>query len=141
MPFNGGVSSNTSLTWNHSRIIETIQQVHPSTRQVPSPINATAREYQIDGYVGRIGVIPAYSRTFCGTCNRIRLTAQGVIRTCLYNDGGVDFRRLLRTGCDDQQIADAFIDLISKRARDGFEAEKNRSNPNTISESMSSIGG
>ncbi|MEJ7660110.1 MAG: hypothetical protein WKG07_11070 [Hymenobacter sp.] len=39
------------------------------------------------GHRGRVGIIAAYSRTFCGTCNRLRLTAEGGLKTCLYDQG------------------------------------------------------
>jgi cyclic pyranopterin phosphate synthase len=88
-----------------------------------------------------LGIIAAFSRTFCGTCNRIRLTAQGTLKTCLYDEGVLDLKKLMRSGADDIVVKDALLKVFKSRAKDGFEAEKNRKNQKDISESMSTIGG
>ena len=64
---------------------------------------ATLYEY-LDGG-GRVGVIASVTRPFCGHCDRIRLTADGQIRTCLFSLKEYDFRRLMRGGGSDDEIA------------------------------------
>jgi cyclic pyranopterin phosphate synthase len=56
-----------------------------------------ANVYRLAGSVGRIGFISAMSQPFCSTCNRLRLTANGVLRSCLFEGGEVDVRSILRT--------------------------------------------
>jgi molybdenum cofactor biosynthesis enzyme MoaA len=85
-----------------------------------------------------LGVIAAFSRTFCGTCNRIRLTAQGTLKTCLYDDGVLDVRALLRDGATDDDLTAAFLKAFAHRPATGFEAERQR---DVVSESMATIGG
>jgi len=53
----------------------------PDIQNLPDPPNSTAQHYQIPGYRGNIGIIAAYSRTFCGSCNRIRITPKGMLKT------------------------------------------------------------
>jgi len=60
--------------------------------------------YTVDGFVGKIGFVSAMSHQFCGSCNRVRLTAQGFLKTCLQYHIGVDLRELLRTGFTDDEI-------------------------------------
>jgi cyclic pyranopterin phosphate synthase len=60
-----------------------------------------ARYYQFPGAKGTIGVISPLSHHFCGECNRLRLTADGELRTCLFSDDELDVRAVLRTGTDD----------------------------------------
>lgn len=103
------------------------------------PANATAYHYQVPGYRGDIGVIAAFSRTFCGTCNRLRITAQGTLKTCLYDDGVLDLKKMLREGATDEELNAAIQHAVSHRAKDGVEAEKARKI--SVSESMSTIGG
>jgi cyclic pyranopterin phosphate synthase len=86
-------------------------------------------------------VIAAFSRTFCGTCNRIRVTAQGVLKTCLYDDGVLNIKNLLRENTEDEKIKEKLLDAFNARPKDGFEAEQKRQNHLPVSESMSTIGG
>lgn len=138
MPFNGsGVTA--GLAWNHIRILEKIKTVYPSVRKLDSLPGATAVSYEVDGFKGKLGIIAAYSRTFCGTCNRLRITPQGMIRTCLYDEGVFNIRDMMRQGATDQQLRDAVVEAVSRRSKDGFEAERLRFN--LASESMSTIGG
>jgi cyclic pyranopterin phosphate synthase len=88
-----------------------------------------------------VGIIAAYSRTFCGTCNRLRLTAEGGLKTCLYDQGVLDTRALLRGGASDADIVAALADAFRHRAKDGFEAERQRPLHQLSFESMATIGG
>lgn len=63
-----------------------------------------ARIYRIDGYVGRVGVIPAVSQHFCAECNRLRLTADGRLRPCLFSTEELDLRTALRAGAGDEEL-------------------------------------
>ncbi|MBK6488827.1 MAG: GTP 3',8-cyclase MoaA [Gemmatimonadetes bacterium] len=60
--------------------------------------NGPARYFRIDGSPGTVGVITPMTHTYCGTCNRVRLTADGRLRTCLYGDHEVNLRDPLRLG-------------------------------------------
>jgi len=143
MPFNGGSHAATPalLPWNHRRIREHLEAHLGPLLPQPTPLGATASEYTAAGHVGRIGIIAAYSRTFCGTCNRLRLTAEGIIKTCLYDQGGLDLRAMLRTGASDQAIAEALSQAFYHRAANGFEAERQRPLHQLNFESMATIGG
>jgi molybdenum cofactor biosynthesis protein A len=141
MPFNGTGDHYPTLEWNYKRIIEHIREAYPSLEKIPDPPNSTSYNYQISGHQGSIGVIAAYSRTFCGTCNRIRITPQGMLKTCLYDDGVFNIKNILRAGATDEQLRTTFLEAIGSRAKNGFEAEQNRQFGFPASESMSTIGG
>lgn len=138
MPFNGEGTHYPVLNWTYRRILQELQTNFAGIQALENEPFATAQEYQIPGYQGTIGIIAAFSRTFCGTCNRIRLTAQGSLKTCLYDDGVLDVRALLRSGAADLDVEMAFRKAFAQRAANGFEAEAKRS---PMSESMSTIGG
>lgn len=140
MPFNGEGSHYARLEWTHVRILEYIRSFYPDLVKVHDAENATSMGYQVPGFAGKIGVIAAFSRTFCGTCNRIRITAQGTLKTCLYDAGVLDVRALLRQSSDDGYVAEQLLAAFQSRAKDGFEAEARRQS-NPVSESMSTIGG
>lgn len=141
MPFNGEGSHYPKLSWTYKKILEHIQLHYPNLQKLSDPENSTAYHYSIPGHAGNIGIIAAFSRTFCGTCNRIRLTAQGGLKTCLYDDGVLNIRDLMRSGIDDQKLKSALLKAFNNRPKDGLEAEQNRINHAPVSESMSTIGG
>ncbi len=140
MPFNGGGSHYPKLTWTYKKIIELIRTRFPEIEKLEDPDNSTAYHYRVPGFTGNIGVIAAFSRTFCGSCNRIRVTAQGVLKTCLYDDGVLNLKDLLRSGLPDEAIEEHLLQAFASRPKDGFEAEANRKKQ-SIMESMSTIGG
>lgn len=141
MPFNGEGSHYPVLHWTHRRILTCLQEAYPDIHKIEDAPHSTARHYQIPGFKGKIGIIAAFSRTFCGSCNRIRVTAQGQLKTCLYDDGVLDLRKIIRESSSDDFLKKALMQAFQHRAKDGFEAEKNRKSLHPIQESMSTIGG
>jgi molybdenum cofactor biosynthesis protein A len=141
MPFNGDDRNTQALIWNHKKIYDHLLHHFPGMHKISDPENSTAFHYQVPGYRGQIGIIAAWTRTFCGTCNRLRVTAQGVLKTCLYDNGVLNIKDLLRSGIDDGSIKEKLLVAFRHRAKDGFEAEANRTNREVSYESMSTIGG
>lgn len=141
MPFNGEGNHYPTLQWTYKKIVDYIKEHYPELHKIPDPQFSTSYNYHIPGYNGNLGVIAAFSRTFCGTCNRVRVTAQGTLKTCLYDDGALDLRQLLRSTKDDSLIVENLGRALNSRAKDGFEAEAKRKHHTPITESMSTIGG
>lgn len=142
MPFNGdGRMTDSTLLWNHTKILQHLRAHFPDIQKITDPENTTALHYRIPGHQGAIGIIAAFSRTFCGTCNRIRVTAQGTLKTCLYDDGVLNIKDLLRSGVPDEVLAQKLLHAFNHRAKNGFEAEATRKDHHTAHESMSTIGG
>jgi cyclic pyranopterin phosphate synthase len=141
MPFNGEGKHSTVLFWDHTRILNRIKEKFPDIQKIPDSISSTSYNYHIPGFMGDIGIIAAYSRTFCGTCNRIRITPIGTLKTCLYDNGVLNIKDLMRKGYDDDTLKTFLVDAMNKRAKDGWEVEKNRSGKMPVHESMATIGG
>ncbi len=139
MPFNGEGNHYPTLNWTYHKILTYIRQSYPGLVKLQDPLHSTSSNYQVPGYAGNVGVIAAFSRTFCGTCNRIRVTAQGTLKTCLYDDGVLSLKDLLRSGESDSFVIRYLLEALGTRPKDGFEAERKRSR--LVSESMSTIGG
>ncbi|MEM9831536.1 MAG: GTP 3',8-cyclase MoaA [Bacteroidota bacterium] len=140
MPFNGEGSHYPVLIWNHRKILEVLRQNYPTIKKILDPLTSTSYNYQIPGHRGTVGIIAAFSRTFCGTCNRIRLTAQGTLKTCLYDQGVLNIKQIMHEGAADGLLGQTLERAFCNRARDGFEAEQ-RHRWRSVSESMSTIGG
>ena len=64
-----------------------------------------------------------------------------MLKTCLYDDGIFNVRNLMRAGATDEQLIGAFTEALGNRAKDGWEAERNRTFGLPVKESMSTIGG
>ena len=141
MPFNGTGRHYTDWVWDHRRIVAHLRERYPALYKLPDPPNSTAYHYAVEGHKGTIGIIAAYSRTFCGTCNRLRITPQGLLKTCLYDAGVFNVRDLMRAGASDAELTTALLEAIGNRAKDGFEAENRRFNGAPVGESMTTIGG
>ncbi len=140
MPFNGEGLHYPVLKWNHGRILAELKKYFPTLERRPDSPHATAVHYGIPGYAGDVGIIAGFSRTFCGSCNRIRVTSLGELKTCLYDHGVLNLRDLMRMGKSDTEITTALLGAFANRPRDGFEAEARRGDL-AIAESMSTIGG
>jgi len=72
--------------------------------QSNNPSSAAAEEYQIEGSSARIGFIRSVSQPFCGKCNRLRLTADGLLKPCLYSNVGIDLMPDLKSGIDRETL-------------------------------------
>lgn len=141
MPFNGDGHVYGGLKWDYVRILEEIKSKYPAIRKIQDGPYSTAYNYQIDGHLGSIGIIAAYSRTFCGTCNRIRITPVGGLKTCLYDHGVINLKDHLRQGMSEENLKNVLLGALGSRARDGWEAEKMRVSHFPAHESMATIGG
>jgi cyclic pyranopterin phosphate synthase len=139
MPFNGEGSHYPVLNWSYRKILDHINGAYPDLQKIQDGPFSTATHYKVPGFQGDVGIIAAFSRTFCGTCNRIRVTAQGTLKTCLYDQGVLDIKSLMRSGAGDEEIKSALLTAFRSRPKDGFEAEQKRGA--LVTESMSTIGG
>jgi cyclic pyranopterin phosphate synthase len=87
-----------------ARILEAIDAVHPLVAE--GETNEPASTYRFaDGAPGTIGVIASVTEPFCDTCNRLRLTAEGMVRSCLFALEETDLRGPLRDGASDRELA------------------------------------
>ena len=140
MPFNGNGKGYAEWRWDYRQIEAHLRAAFPSLQRLPGALGATATNYRVDGFRGELGIIAAYSRTFCGTCNRLRLTPTGLLKTCLYDQGVFNLRDLLRGGATDAELRTALQEALQHRAVDGHAAEA-ASRIGPVGESMATIGG
>ncbi|MCF6214000.1 MAG: GTP 3',8-cyclase MoaA [Flavobacteriaceae bacterium] len=139
MPFNGKGLRETEQVWNSATILNHIQSHYKDIEQLAHKTSATSNNYRVKGYRGSFGIIPAFTRTICHDCNRIRITATGLFKNCLFDDGVFNVRDFIRNGASDNDLKKLFIETVSQKPKNGFVAEAARDNK--VSESMSSIGG
>lgn len=90
--------------------IEAVYPLEPLTDLVT---NGPAVNFRVAGGRGSIGFISAMSEHFCSRCNRLRLTADGKLRPCLYWDGEIDIKGALRAGATEEELASIFARAVS----------------------------
>jgi cyclic pyranopterin phosphate synthase len=139
MPFNGGSKTFESIAWDYKRILDYIREVYPDYYKLESPATSTSMNYKIPGFKGTFGVIPSFSRTFCGSCNRLRISATGDVITCLYAKASTNLRDILRQPNSEENIKKEILKAVGSRAKTGFEAQEKYAD--VFSNSMTSIGG
>jgi GTP 3',8-cyclase len=129
--------------WSRDRVLPgdelraMIHAVYPLEREPREP-HATARVYRFADGRGRIGFINPVSEPFCGDCNRIRLTADGRLRTCLFSLHETDLRELLRTGADEAELEHIIREAVWRK-----ELKHHVNDPGFVqpARTMSAIGG
>ena len=104
----------------------------------PREPSATARVYRFADGKGRIGFIDPVSEPFCGDCDRIRMTAEGRLRTCLFSLGETDLRDTLRAGASDDELEQKVRDAVWRKELKHHVNEPGFQQP---ARSMSAIGG
>ena len=105
-------------TWERDKvlfgheIIDLIKEKHELVPVENSLEIGPASEYDFADGKGRIGIITAVSNPFCDHCNRIRMTANGKLRTCLFSTNETDLKELIRGGASDEDIVKALRDAV-----------------------------
>ena len=104
MPLDASGGWNDHSVVGQDEIIGRIAAVHP-VEQLPARGAAPADRWRYLDGAGTVGVIPSVTKPFCGDCDRVRLTAEGQLRTCLFATDEFDLRAAMRNGEDDDQLA------------------------------------
>jgi cyclic pyranopterin phosphate synthase len=129
--------------WTRSQVLTgeeiraAIEAVYPLVAEPREP-SATARVYRFADSDGRIGFINPVSEPFCADCNRVRLTADGRLRTCLFSLNETDLRGPVREGASDGELAQIIRDAVWRKELKHHVGEPGFIQP---ARSMSAIGG
>ena len=121
-------------------IVDRIQQKFPLEPADPNYRGEVAKLWRYKDGGGEIGVITSVTQAFCGDCNRLRLSAEGSIYTCLFASHGVDLRRLLREGASDEFINEVIANTWKDRS-DRYSELRGKDNHILHKVEMSYIGG
>jgi cyclic pyranopterin phosphate synthase len=129
--------------WKYDHVLRTdelIQRIERVMPLEPLPYSGeVVRRYRYADGGSEIGFIASVTRPFCGGCNRLRLSAEGKIYTCLFGRQGVDLRDLLRSGASDDVIAERIQNTWQRRA-DRYSEERS-AGQRTEKVEMHHIGG
>lgn len=101
--------------------------------------NGPARHYQYQGAMGKIGIISPMSHHFCSSCNRLRITSDGKLRTCLFAAEETDLRAILRKNASDGEVQEAIRAAITRKPEKHLQ--ERQALRKCLNRPMSSIGG
>ncbi|MBO9520971.1 MAG: GTP 3',8-cyclase MoaA [Nocardioidaceae bacterium] len=103
-------------------ILASLESAFTLTPRTAGRGSAPAEEFVVDGGPFTVGVIASVTRPFCGDCDRVRLTADGQVRNCLFARTESDLRTPLRSGADDEELARLWVAAVAgKRAGHGID--------------------
>ena len=143
MPFDGNA-------WNKDKLVSQAEIINRVTDHfgveallpLPNEANFTARNFRIEGFTGSFGIISSVTNPFCDSCNRIRLTADGKLKNCLFSNEETNLLKAFREGEKLEQLIDAALNK-KKAVRAGMTDFDQLTNPDLHSNnrSMIAIGG
>jgi cyclic pyranopterin phosphate synthase len=137
MPLDADRSWTPAAVLSGDELRAIIDAVHP-LEELPREPHATARVYRFADGCGEIGFVNPVSEPFCGDCNRVRLTAEGKVRTCLFSAHETDLREPLRAGASDAELARVVREAVWRKE---LKHRVNEPGFRPPARSMSAIGG
>jgi cyclic pyranopterin phosphate synthase len=134
--------TNTAPDWSSAyvsgeEILRRLREVYELEPEPRSDSAGPAMVYRIPGSLGTIGIITPISKHFCASCNRIRVTASGMIKGCLFDNGGVNLKAYLNGG--DDELRDVLLQVLREKP------DRHHLSDDTVTQitpfAMSQIGG
>ncbi len=141
MPMDGGSLWSTDKVVTGREVRERISAVYPMEPVPGTDPHAPARAYRFSDDTGEMGFIAPMSEPFCMSCDRVRLSASGEFRTCMFQTRGLDLKGPLRSGASDDDLARLITGAVSRKERGGSLDIHQRGTSSPIHLSMSQIGG
>lgn len=125
---------------SEDEVLTQLQQIYGSAKKCQVRLgNGPSHYYSFPEFKGKIGFISAISHKFCESCNRIRLTSEGFLKTCLQYDQGSDLKRILRSGGTKPELQEAILQAICEKPMSHKFLSAQMEREETLA--MSKIGG
>lgn len=103
MPFSGN-EWKTKKMISFKQMTDQIKERFPEFKALPNGPNDTSKAFHVPGFKGQVGFITSMTEHFCGSCNRLRITADGNLKVCLFGNTEVSLRDALRSGCSEDDL-------------------------------------
>ncbi|XP_064564984.1 molybdenum cofactor biosynthesis protein 1 isoform X1 [Zonotrichia leucophrys gambelii] len=136
MPFDGN-KWNFKKMVSYKEMLDTIKQRWPELEKLPCETSSTAKSYKVPHFQGQISFITSMSEHFCGSCNRLRITADGNLKVCLFGNSEVSLRDHLRSGASEEeliQIIGAAVGRKKKQHAGMFNISRMKNRPMVLIE-------
>ncbi|KAM4040241.1 molybdenum cofactor biosynthesis protein 1 isoform 2-T2 [Anomaloglossus baeobatrachus] len=116
MPFDGN-KWNFKKMVSYQEMLDTIRQRWPELEKVPTMLSSTSKAFRVPGFQGQVGFITSMSDHFCGSCNRLRITADGNLKVCLFGNSEVSLRDCLRTGASEEELTQIIGAAVGRKKK------------------------
>ncbi|EOB03355.1 Molybdenum cofactor biosynthesis protein 1 B, partial [Anas platyrhynchos] len=116
MPFDGN-KWNFKKMVSYKEMLDTIKQRWPELEKLPCEASSTAKSYKVPHFQGQISFITSMSEHFCGSCNRLRITADGNLKVCLFGSSEVSLRDHLRSGASQEELVEIIGAAVSRKKK------------------------
>lgn len=113
MPFSGNHWKTEGFVSFHEQFERITKKF--ALEKVTGAENETAVNYRVPGFIGQVGFIPSMTNAFCGSCNRLRITADGNLKVCLFGAYEVCLRDLMRDGASDEALEQAIAMAVQRK--------------------------
>ncbi|XP_029799638.1 molybdenum cofactor biosynthesis protein 1 isoform X2 [Suricata suricatta] len=120
MPFDGN-KWNFKKMVSYKEMLDTLRQQWPELEKLPEEESSTAKAFKIPGFRGQFSFITSMSEHFCGTCNRLRITADGNLKVCLFGNSEVSLRDHLRAGASEEELLQIIGAAVGRKKRQHAE--------------------
>ena len=118
MPFDGNRWERGKVV-GYQEMLSLIREKCPGFAKARDRYNDTSKTYQVDGFNGRVGFITSMTHNFCGSCNRLRITADGSLKVCLFGNAEVSLRDLLRKSNAGEPIEEEAMEALKRLETEG----------------------
>ncbi|XP_059145505.1 molybdenum cofactor biosynthesis protein 1-like [Physella acuta] len=116
MPF-GGNKWNTQKFMSYQEMLDKIYTKWPTFAKLSDKPNDTSKAYKVPGFAGQVGFITSMSEHFCGSCNRLRITADGNLKVCLHGNSEVSLRDCLRQNLPEPELLEVIGAAVKRKKR------------------------
>ncbi|NWI13101.1 MOCS1 protein, partial [Crypturellus soui] len=116
MPFDGN-KWNFKKMVSYKEMLDTIKQRWPELEKLPCEASSTAKSYKVPHFQGQISFITSMSEHFCGSCNRLRITADGNLKVCLFGNSEVSLRDHLRSGATEEDLVQIIGAAVGRKKK------------------------
>ncbi|RUS77179.1 hypothetical protein EGW08_015066 [Elysia chlorotica] len=116
MPF-GGNKWNSNKYISYEDMVKLIREKWPSFERLPDKPNITSKAFKVPGFTGQVGFVTAMSEHFCGSCNRLRMTADGNLKVCLLGNAEVSLRDALRGNATDNELLEVIGAAVKRKKK------------------------
>ncbi|CAJ0943533.1 unnamed protein product [Ranitomeya imitator] len=116
MPFDGNKWNFRKMV-SYQEMLDTIRQKWPELEKVPTVLESTSKAYRVPRFQGQIGFITSMSDHFCGSCNRLRITADGNLKVCLFGNSEVSLRDCLRSGASEEELVQIIGAAVGRKKK------------------------
>ncbi|NXG22340.1 MOCS1 protein, partial [Grallaria varia] len=117
MPFDGNKWNFRKMV-SYKEMLDTIKQRWPELEKLPCETSSTAKvDYKVPHFQGQISFITSMSEHFCGSCNRLRITADGNLKVCLFGNSEVSLRDHLRSGASEEELVQIIGAAVGRKKK------------------------